>query len=205
MLGYLSYNLKLVELILVGTISYLAGSILFGELIARSKGINLREVGSGNVGATNVGRALGKKYALLVFILDMTKGFLPTLIAGLLTGWGSWGVAVAGVSSVLGHMFSAFARLKGGKGVATAFGVVLAVSWIPALMLVALWILTLLLTRYVSVASILSSICAVPLFLILGYPKPLMLMALVIAGLITYKHRSNIGRLLRGEEPKALG
>ncbi len=191
------------ELIIIGVLSYLSGSILFGELIARSKGVNLREVGSGNVGATNVGRALGKKYAVLVFFLDMTKGFLPTLIAGLWTGWGSPGVAIAGSLSVMGHMFSVFAKFKGGKGVATAFGVVLAVSWTSALILIALWGLLLFTTGYVSVASVLVSLTAVPLFILLGYPLPLKLMALLIAGLILYKHRSNLKRLAKGEEPRA--
>jgi glycerol-3-phosphate acyltransferase PlsY len=181
---------------------YLSGSVIFGELIARSKGINLREVGSGNVGATNVGRALGKKYALIVFLLDMLKGFIPVVVAGLWTGWGSWGVAFAGSGSVSGHMYPLFFGFRGGKGVATAFGVVLGISWKIALLLAVIWALVLGVTRYVSVASMVASFSAVPLFLFADYPLPLVVLSIICAVLIIYRHIPNIQRLMSGNEPK---
>jgi len=191
-----------VEDIALFLIGYLIGSILFGEILSRSKGVNIREVGSGNVGATNVARALGKKYGLIVFLLDMLKGFIPVLIAGLWTGWGSWGVAFAGTGAVSGHMFSLFSRFRGGKGVATAMGVVLAISWKMALLLIVVWGTVLAITRYVSVASTISAVSALVLFVIADYPPPLITMALIVSVLIVFKHRSNFQRLISGYEPK---
>lgn len=190
------------EKLLLVIFAYLFGSVLFGELIAKLKGVNLREVGSGNVGATNVSRALGKKYGAFVFFLDMLKGFIPTYLAVSYYGIGSKAVMFVGLASVLGHMFSIFDRFRGGKGVATAFGVVLAISYKLALFLLILWAGVLYWKRIVSVASISVAILTPPLFLILGYPSHVFLMAVLIAILIVYKHRSNVERLLRGEEPR---
>lgn len=188
------------EKFLLVLFSYLLGSVLFGELIARAKGINLREVGSGNVGATNVGRALGKKYAALVFFLDMLKGFIPTALALSFYGIESQTVAFVGVACVVGHMYPVFTRFKGGKGVATAFGVVLALSRELAFLVLLLWGALLLWKRYVSLASVTGALGAPVLMLFGNYPDHVVLMALIIAALIVYKHRPNLERLLRGEE-----
>jgi len=190
------------EKLLLVIFAYLFGSVLFGELIAKLKGVNLREVGSGNVGATNVSRALGKKYGVLVFFLDMLKGFIPTSLAISLYGLDSWVVAFVGLASVLGHMFSVFDRFRGGKGVATSFGVILALSTKLALISLAIWSGILYWKRIVSLASISTAVLSPLLFLILGYPTHLFLMSVLIAILIVYKHRSNIERLIRGEEPR---
>jgi len=117
------------EKLLLTVFAYLLGSVLFGNIVAKLKGVNLREVGSGNVGATNVSRALGKKFGVLVFFLDMLKGFIPTALAVNFYGIESKAVMFVGVASVLGHMFSVFDNFRGGKGVATAFGVILAISF----------------------------------------------------------------------------
>ncbi len=188
--------------ILLVVFAYLLGSVLFGEVVAKTKGVNLREIGSGNVGATNVGRALGKKYALLVFFLDMLKGFIPTALAVSFYGLGSKAVAFAGIASVLGHMFSVFDNFRGGKGVATAFGVILGISVKLAFLMLVVWSVVLYWKRYVSLASIITSVVAPAMFLFAGYPFHIFLMGIVIAGLIVYKHRSNIERLMRGEELK---
>ncbi len=190
------------EKLLLVLFAYLLGSVLFGDIIARLKGVNLREVGSGNVGATNVSRALGKKFGVLVFFLDMLKGFIPTYLALSFYGIESKAVLFVGVASVLGHMFSIFDGFRGGKGVATAFGVVLAISFKLALLMLLVWGAVLYKKRFVSLASITASAVSPILFLIGGYPFHLFLMALVIAGLIIYKHRPNIERLLSGQEPK---
>ncbi len=190
------------EKLLLTVFAYLFGSILFGELVAKLKGVNLREVGSGNVGATNVSRVLGKKFGVIVFILDMLKGFVPTALAVSFYGMESKAVMFVGIASVLGHMFSIFDNFRGGKGVATAFGVVLAVSFKLALLMLFIWAGVLYWKRYVSLASITASIFAPVLFLLARYPFHIFLMGVVIAGLIVYKHRPNIERLLRGQELK---
>ncbi len=180
--------------------AYLLGSILFGEHIAKRKGIDLRTVGSGNVGATNVGRVLGKKYALLVFFLDMLKGLFPMLLARLYFGLDSWTTSLVGVASFLGHLYPAFHGFKGGKGVATAFGVLFGISPLASSLCLVLWFLVFKLKGYVSFASLSSSAFAPILLLIIGYPIKIFLAALFIALFILYKHRDNINRLLMGQE-----
>ena len=183
-------------------IAYLLGSLTFGEIIARLKGVNLREIGSGNVGATNVSRALGKKYGILVFILDMLKGFIPTLLAVKIYGLDSWITFFVGIASVIGHMYPLFFKFRGGKGVATAFGVLLAVSVKVAFLSFLTWLFVVYETRYVSLGSIIASFISVPLLAIFEYPLKLIFMALIISLLVLYKHKDNIGRLLIGREHK---
>ncbi len=181
---------------------YLLGSILFGEIISKLKGIDIRSIGSGNVGATNVSRALGKKYAVLVFLLDFLKGFLPSTIAVSVFGLSSFSFFLVALSPILGHMFSAFASFKGGKGVATAFGVLFAVSLLVAILSFGVWLAVLYKWRYVALASIIASASAPLILLLGGFPFWTVAMAVVSFLLILYKHRSNIDRMLRGEEPR---
>jgi glycerol-3-phosphate acyltransferase PlsY len=188
--------------VVLALLGYVLGSILFGEIIAKLKGIDIRKVGSGNVGATNVGRALGKKYALLVFILDMMKGFIPAYIGAYLFGISTFSFFIVALSPVVGHMFSIFSSLRGGKGVATAFGVLMAVSPKVALLSFLVWILSLYRWGYVSLSSILASASACLFLIVGGFPFWTVAMSLVILALIVYKHKSNIDRMLRGEEPK---
>lgn len=186
--------------LLIVLISYIAGSITFGEIIARIKGVNLREIGSGNVGATNVSRALGKKYGALVFLLDMLKGFLPTFFAIKYFGLNSIWVSLTGLGAVLGHMYPIFFGFKGGKGVATAFGVLLAVDPKVAFFSFIVWLFVVLFTRYVSLASITASLSAVFLLMVSESPNNICGMAFIIALLIIYKHKENITRLISGTE-----
>jgi glycerol-3-phosphate acyltransferase PlsY len=186
--------------LLLVVLAYLLGSVLFGEHIARAKGIDIRSVGSGNVGATNVGRALGKKYALLVFFLDMLKGLFPVILARFYFGLESWTLPMVGIAAVLGHVFPVFHNFKGGKAVATAFGVLLGVSFKVAFFSLIIWLLVFKLKGYVSLASLVSSVCAVLLLILLGFPFKIALMSLVIASIIFYKHKDNISRLLEGTE-----
>lgn len=180
--------------------AYLYGSVLFGEHIARAKGIDLRSVGSGNVGATNVGRALGKKYALLVFFLDLSKGLLPMVLARLYYGLESWTAFFVGLASLLGHMYPVFHNFKGGKGVATSFGVLIGVSPLTALLSLVLWAILFKWKGIVSIASLSACAFAFLFLLISGYPSKIVLMAFLMFLLILYKHKDNIYRLLEGKE-----
>ena len=201
-------------------VAYLIGSIPFGVLIGRLHGIDVREHGSRNIGATNVGRVLGRKWGLLCFALDAAKGALPVASAGFAAGvigrptdavgtvalW--WWLSVV-AAALLGHMFSPFIGFRGGKGVATGFGA-LAAYWpllaLPAFMALAVWLIALRLSRMVSLASIVAaaSLPISTLFLSArsGTGIPLMIATTALALLVVFRHRANIGRILRGEEPR---
>ena len=205
-----------IQFVLVG---YLVGSIPFGLLIAKSRGVDLRASGSGNVGATNVGRTLGKKWGLLCFVLDVLKGFAPTFYFGVLIAQQANGPLAAtqqtlwlagGCATILGHVFPVWLKFKGGKGVATSLGVVLGV-WpyltLPGLAAFALWIVVTGFSRYVSLGSVIAAIAFVPiLFAIQGSKALDHWVFIVFAGammlLIVVRHRTNIVRLLKGEENK---
>ena len=204
-------------------VAYLAGSIPFGVLIARSQGIDIRAHGSGNTGATNVLRIVGKRWGILCCVLDVLKGLLPSLAAGvLLTGLSgktaptpaqqlSW-VLVA-LAAICGHVFSVWLKFRGGKGVATAFGVVVGI-WpfftVAGLAGLGVWIVVTRVSRFVSVGSMMSALSLAPLFvawnwMILGWTAvidlwPMVAMAVVMGLLIVIRHRSNIAKLLAGTE-----
>ncbi|HSZ81488.1 MAG TPA: glycerol-3-phosphate 1-O-acyltransferase PlsY [Polyangia bacterium] len=189
--------------VLLCLLAYVAGSIPFGLIFARAKGVNLRAVGSGNIGATNVARALGKKWAIVVLLADAAKGFAPVAL-GRHLGLPPRTVALAGLCAIVGHMFTIFLRGRGGKGVATSLGVALALSPLAALCGFGLYIAAYVLLRLSSVGSLLG-IWSFPVFAVLlgGMPGPYLYLATAVAVLVTMRHRQNIGRLLRGEEKKA--
>ncbi len=180
--------------------AYLYGSVLFGEHIARAKGVNIRFVGSGNVGATNVGRALGKKYAVLVFFLDFSKGLISMFLARLYFGLDSWTAFFVGLASLLGHLYPVFHNFRGGKGVATAFGTLTVVSPLVAVVSIAFWGLVFRWKGIVSISSLSASALAVFLLLLSGYPFKIFLMAILMFLLILHKHKDNLVRLLEGKE-----
>jgi glycerol-3-phosphate acyltransferase PlsY len=192
--------------------AYLIGSVPFAYLIAKAvRGIDIREIGSGNVGATNVGRALGRHWGILVFALDVLKGFLPTLAALLLHGCRVGepalppGVALAGFAAVAGHNWPIFLKFKGGKGMATSCGVFLALFPLGVLIAMGVWAAAVALTRYVSVGSMVAAVALVACALLLrrdpfGTGKFLTALAAVAAVLSIIRHRANIGRLVRGTE-----
>ena len=218
-------------------VAYLVGAIPFGVIIGWGRGVNVRARGSRNIGATNVGRLLGRPLGLLCFVLDLAKGALPMMGAGLAHGLydrgldggtlfdaphpeTGWWVLLA-VAAVLGHVYSPFLGFRGGKGVATAFGaMVVAWPWLtlPALAAGVVWVVALGIFRYVSVASIAAAV-AIPVGvlveLVLSTPAmavrgPVLQQvagplggAMLLAALISWRHRENIGRLRRGEEPRA--
>ncbi|MCY2926217.1 MAG: glycerol-3-phosphate 1-O-acyltransferase PlsY [Planctomycetota bacterium] len=203
---------------------YLAGSIPFGVILAACKGVNLRASGSGNVGATNVGRVMGKGWGLLCFALDTAKGFAPVFLAGVvLRGREGQAVLSAGgqllwiataLGCILGHVFSVWLKFRGGKGVATSLGVVMGIypyfTW-AGLAVFGLWIALTWWSRYVSLGSVVAAAAFLPIAAGLGYllvgPEvarlwPLGLFAAAMAGLIVIRHRTNIARLLAGTENK---
>ncbi len=181
--------------------AYLLGSIPTGLLLAKAAGVNIRETGSGNIGATNVYRTLGRKVGIMTLIGDCLKGLIPVLIAkqlGLPEAW----IAATGLAAFLGHIYTIFLGFKGGKGVATALGVFLGVSPLSVLVALGVFILVLVRWRYVSLASI-TAAAAMPLVVALLEPKKLLIaMSLAIAALVIYKHRENIRRLRSGTESK---
>jgi acyl phosphate:glycerol-3-phosphate acyltransferase len=183
--------------------AYLAGSIPFGVLAARAKGVDLRQVGSGNIGATNVARALGKGWAIAVLLGDAAKGFVPVWL-GRRLGFPAAAVALAGLAAIVGHMFTLFLRGRGGKGVATSLGVALALSPIAALIGFGVYVVLFAATRLSSLGSLLG-VWTFSLFFTFhdAPPAPLVGLALAGAALVTLRHRQNIGRLLRGEEKRA--
>ena len=208
--------------IIASLAGFTAGSIPFGLLIGRLKGVDVREHGSRNIGATNVGRVLGRPFGYLCFVLDALKGVLPVVIAGSMlsthvpdaqrTGLL---MPLTGIAAILGHIYSPWVAFKGGKGVATSFGALLAM-WplmtFPALGALAVWIVVVKATRYVSAASMLAAL-ALPVLLLVRarvWPGaepmqtaeflPLLIAVTLLAALVIWKHRANISRLRAGTE-----
>jgi len=182
--------------------AYLAGSIPFGILLARAKGIDLRQIGSGNIGATNVARAMGKGWAVAVLAADAAKGFVPVFL-GRRLGLPATVIALAGGAAIVGHMFTIFLRGRGGKGVATSLGVALALSPIAALIGFGAYLAVFAITRLSSLGSLLGVWTFGVLYVLREGPaRPLAALALGGAVLVTLRHRDNIGRLVRGEEKK---
>ena len=198
--------------LLVG--SYLLGSIPFGYLAGRLVGIDIRQTGSGNVGATNVVRVLGKRYGYPVFALDFLKGFGAVKISMLMAPgrppeWNSSEIVgiLAAMSSILGHLYPPWLKFKGGKGVATSTGALLALTPVPTLIGVAIWIIMFWLTRYVSLASITAALVLPIVILVVSSQdqnkrKPLVYSSACVAAVVIWRHRSNLSRLMRGTEPR---
>lgn len=182
-------------------IGYFLGTIPSGFLVAKLHGVNIQQVGSGNIGATNVLRALGVVPAIIVVILDPLKGALATLLP-IALGVGPWGVALTGLAVVLGNNFNVLLGMRGGKGIATSIGVFLVLSPLVTVFSLALGLFTILVSRYVSLGSLVGMV-ALPLFLIarevhLAY----LLLGIALTTLALLRHRANIRRLLAGKESR---
>jgi glycerol-3-phosphate acyltransferase PlsY len=183
---------------LVVAVAYLLGSIPFAFLAGRARGVDLRTVGSGNLGAANVFRTLGRDMGIAVMAADILKGVVAVVIARLLTD-DPW-PAIAAAAAMAGHVFPVWLRFKGGKGVAVAGGAVIALMPLVALILFGIWIAIVATTRYTSLASITGALAATPLAWALGEPLSTIIFAAAGAAALLFLHRSNIRRLLRGEE-----
>ena len=195
-------------------VGYVLGSIPFGYLAGRLAGIDIRKRGSGNIGATNVVRVLGKLYGYPVFFLDFLKGLGAVKISLLIAArvppeWSSpeiFGIFAA-VSSVMGHCFPLWLKFRGGKGIATSAGALFGLMPLATLVGLAVWIAVFWLTRYVSLASMAAAV-ALPLVIAIltwlnqGYGKALFYSSLCIAAIVIWRHHSNLSRLMRGREPR---
>ena len=194
---------------LIPVVAYLLGSIPFGLLIVKvlGGGQDIRQVGSGNIGAANVARTSGAFAGILTLLLDSSKGFLAVWLAGRFTGGNIRIMMIAGLAAIVGHVFPVWLRFGGGKGVATALGVFLAICWPATAAAVVLFLLVALFWRYVSLASV-SAAAALPLLVYLlyapGHAPPVAVTSgtLLAAALVIIKHRGNIERLLAGTEPR---
>ena len=189
------------SLIVLFSLTYVISAIPFGVVVSRLKGVDLRQVGSGNIGATNVYRALGIKVAAFVFLLDAIKGFIPTFISMQLFS-DAWVHVVVGCVSIVGHSLSCFVKFKGGKGAATGIGVLVALSPVISVGIILLAAAIIKWTRYVSLATILCSVVTPILFYSLKYPNEYVLFLIIICLFIILRHKSNIERLLKGQENK---
>ncbi len=181
-------------------VAYLLGSIPFAYLAGLVRGVDLREVGSGNLGAANVFRSLGRGIGIAVMAADIGKGVAAVLIARALTD-DPWPVIAAG-AAVLGHVFPVWLRFRGGKGVAVGAGAIIGLMPLMSLVLVGIWALVVVTTRYTSLASITSALAATPLAWAFGYPWSYVLFAALAAALVLVRHRANFGRLARGQESR---
>jgi glycerol-3-phosphate acyltransferase PlsY len=181
--------------------AYLLGSIPFGLILARRRGVDVRQVGSGNIGATNVARNLGKKLGLVVLALDLAKGAIPVLaLRALPLDTPPLLLAAVGIAPILGHCFPLWLRLHGGKGVATALGVFLALAPAVAGMAVGVFAVVYALFRVVSLGSMSASVAVPVLLWALGRPAPEVVLGIMGAVVIIVQHRDNIRRLLRRAE-----
>jgi glycerol-3-phosphate acyltransferase PlsY len=208
--------MKFIILIIV---SYFVGAIPFAQVFAKAYGKNLRSIGSGNIGATNLSRALGKRWGYFCFLLDALKGMVPMLFATRLAGPDADIVQLivclaVGAAAILGHIFPVYLKFKGGKGVATSFGA--AIGFWPyytvcAAAVIIIWVIIVLLSRYVSLASIAAAItfplCLTAIIIFkeswqLNKLWPLLLAATAIAVMVIFRHQSNIKRIIAGTENK---
>lgn len=187
--------------ILIG--SYLLGSIPFGLIIVRAwKGIDIRDYGSGNIGATNVLRTAGKGPAAVVFVADVAKGLIPIIAARRVFPSDDWLIVGSGMAAIIGHAASVFLRFRGGKAVATSLGVAIGLTPPVAGIGFGLWFVLLALTRYVSIASITTTLVTVPLMFAFHCPAAVKVFGAVASAFILMKHRSNISRLMQHKEPR---
>jgi acyl phosphate:glycerol-3-phosphate acyltransferase len=179
--------------------SYILGSIPFGYVVGKVKGYDIRKEGSGNIGSTNVFRVVGKKEGIFVFVLDFLKGYLPVLyftnisvLAGIL----------ALLGAIAGHMTTPFLKFKGGKGVATGFGGVIALMPLPAVLAFGIWVLLVAIFRRVSIGSLGAAISLPIFYFYIGNPmiKIVLYFSILIAVLVILTHRKNIKKLISGEE-----
>jgi glycerol-3-phosphate acyltransferase PlsY len=205
-----------ISYIVTAVAAYLLGSIPTGYLVAKSRGVDIRTVGSGNIGATNVFRILGRPAGILVLVVDAMKGFFACQFVGVFAYlWLVQGVGfaaesadaefhriVAGICAILGHNYTCWLKFKGGKGIATSAGVILALLPLALAVGFGVWLLLFVITRYVSVASMGSALVLPFAAKLAGYSLRMIIVAAAIGALAIYKHRSNIQRLRAGTESR---
>jgi glycerol-3-phosphate acyltransferase PlsY len=195
------------NLVLIALGAFLLGSIPTGYLVSRARGVDIRQHGSGNIGATNVFRTLGKPLGIFVFVIDALKGFAAVWLASRFGGGSDWAGIVAAVATIAGHNYTPWLGFKGGKGIATSAGVLLALMPWAVLAIAVVWVVVFKISRYVSLASICAA-AALPVAVAAlwsagcGGNGPLLGFSLVISALAIWRHRTNIQRLRSGTESR---
>jgi glycerol-3-phosphate acyltransferase PlsY len=188
-------------MIFVVALAYLLGSIPFGLLLTRAAGLgDIRKVGSGNIGATNVLRTGRKGLAAATLLLDGLKGAMAVLLGAYL--FGAIGALLCGLAAIIGHLYPVWLGFRGGKGVATGFGVLIAASPAAGLAAGAVWLITARLFKFSSLAALASFLAAPLLFALITQNVTLLLLAFLVAALVWFRHGANLRRLLSGTEPK---
>lgn len=197
--------MTILPVILPAALAYLIGSVPFGLLISKAKGVDIRTMGSGNIGATNVLRCLGKPLGITCFVLDALKGYLPAfvfpMLGNLRADFPDIGI-LFGAAAILGHNFPVFLKFKGGKGVATSAGVLLGVAPLAVTIGLATWIFVFKASGYVSLGSIIAALIVVLAGWTLEYGPFISIALTLLGGLTIWRHRENIKRLLNGTENK---
>jgi glycerol-3-phosphate acyltransferase PlsY len=189
------------DILLLVVFAYLLGSVPIGFLLGSLSGLDIRRAGSGNIGATNVARVVGKRQGLVTLLGDVAKGFIPAFLS-LQMGYNLPVTGLIALAAFVGHLYPVFLRFRGGKGVATAFGVFLGLAPMAALVLGAVFLIVALVSRLVSLASLVAASLAPVVFWLFSYPLLLVGLSLFISLWIILRHRENIQRLRSGAEPK---
>ncbi|MGZ8442170.1 MAG: glycerol-3-phosphate 1-O-acyltransferase PlsY [Candidatus Binatia bacterium] len=189
------------EIVALIVFAYLLGSIPTGYILGKIAGVDVRQVGSGNVGATNVARAVGKWQGVLTLLADAMKGMLPAAI-GLTMMLPSAAIAALSAAAFLGHLYPIFLNFRGGKGVATALGALLVIAPVASLLLVAIFAAVVFPTRLVSLSSIVAAASAPFALWLFLQPRAIVLLGAFLAAMIVWRHRGNIQRLRAGTEPR---
>ncbi|MGS2777757.1 glycerol-3-phosphate 1-O-acyltransferase PlsY [Robertmurraya sp. GLU-23] len=190
------------EIALIVIVSYLLGSIPSGLIVGKAfYGIDIREHGSGNLGGTNTFRTLGKKAGIIVTVADILKGTLASSLPVIFGVEGQIDPLIAGMIAVVGHMYPVFANFKGGKAVATSGGVLLACAPVMFLVMVVVFLLSLYITKFVSLSSIIASIVAV-IYAVIAKEPLLIIVVSLLSLFVIYRHRANIKRIINKTEPK---
>jgi len=198
----------MVHIVVLALLAYLVGSIPIGFMIGKARGVDLRTIGSGNIGATNVYRAFGFRLAIFVFMLDVSKGFVGAAVLPAI--WTpdalsiTWVRIICGIAAIAGSIASIFMKFKGGKGVATVVGVFLALEPLSTIIGLVIWTMLFVRYRYVSLGSIVGT-TALPILIAVFNQKgllryPVFYLSVLVAIIVALRHRSNIGRLLKGTE-----
>ncbi len=181
-------------------LAYGLGSIPFGLLIGKAKGIDIRKYGSGNIGTSNVARILGKKAAIATLLGDGLKGLIPVLLTHLVPGNTEWWLAATAIAAIAGHNWPVWLRFKGGKGVTTTYGAFLGVAWLPALATILTWVVVTKITKKSSIAALTSALTAPLYALLFGTSGVVIAFAGIACAMIYVRHLSNIQRLISGTE-----
>ena len=193
--------MTITSVFLVTLIGYLIGSISFASIIARIKGVDIFKEGSGNPGATNIKRVMGAKWGNLVFTLDASKGFISAGLPLIIFEGDNRLAVVALIASILGHSFSIFLKFRGGKGVATTMGGLLALMWMVLFIGILLWLLLFFTTKIVALASLIFAVSLpITAYFIYGHQDPRFYLGIILLLVILLRHRANINRIFSGEE-----